>query len=86
MKKQERNGFLFGYTFGDNICVHRNVWDSHHWYLTINPLDITVEHLCPIDCSEQEIARYVMVKIAEKKVVIDALMDEVVPFTGGSQE
>ena len=81
MKKEYKNDVLSGYNIGDNILVHSHIHCPESWFLTIRPLQIFAQSLCKKDCTEDEIARYINVELHKKQVIINRLIEAVVPFT-----
>lgn len=81
MKKVYKKGSCVGYAIGKDILIHGNFIDTKSWFITIKPLEIYGERLCEVDCNEQEIARYINLRLRKSLSIVNGLIDEIIPFT-----
>jgi hypothetical protein len=70
-----------GYKIGEDISIHCHINDPESWFLTIRKLSIHGDYLCEKTCTEEEIARYIHVKIIEIYNTINELLTLVLPLT-----
>ena len=64
MEKTTSKGQHDGYKIGEDILIHKHIHCPGDWVLTIRSLKIFSVSLCSQDCTEKEIARHVMNKVA----------------------
>jgi len=81
MKKTFKKAEHTGFEIGNHILIHGNIHDPESWFLTIRPLQIFGESLCKKSCTEDEIARYINVRLRKNLFAIETLIKEVIPFT-----
>jgi hypothetical protein len=80
MEKEIKNGIIKGYEIGKAISIHTHITDPESWFVTIRPLQIFGQNLCPKDCTDAEIARYVNVLLRKKLNTVNELIKDVVSF------
>ena len=81
MKKVFKKEVLIGYEIGENISVHWHINDPESWFLTIRPLKIFGERLCKKTSTEEEVARYIFLRLKTDCEAIQSLLNEVHPLT-----
>lgn len=62
----DKNGNVKEYSFGD-ISVHRHILNPDDLYLTIRPLNIFDEVICPVNCTPKEIIECILWRINKAK-------------------
>lgn len=68
-------------SFGRDIYVHEYFIDKESWYLTIRKLQIHGIYLCKKTCTNEEIARYINVRLHENLNTLNSIIKEITPFT-----
>jgi len=81
MKKIITRGVHEGYEIGLGIMIHNHISDPDNWFLTIRKLEMFGVTLCSKKCTEQEIARYVNLKLHKRLNDLNELIESVIPFT-----
>lgn len=81
MEKEIKKGVLVGYKIGEQISVHNNINDPESWFITIRPLQIFGDSLCKKERTEAEIARIINVLLHKKLNTLNAIIQDVLPFT-----
>ena len=66
------------YKIGKYISIH--CLDGN-WYLTIKELNINGILLCKSDVSSDTLARYINLKIASKRIILEEMSIEINEFT-----
>lgn len=80
MNKTYTNGIHDGYEIGGgNIIIHSN-YDNKRWALTIKSAGIFQEDMCDKTCTQEEIARYINLKIRIKIDNLERAQQMVIPF------
>lgn len=72
---------VVGYRIGNSISIHQHIHYPGEYLLTIRELKIHGQRLCSVECTKEEIARYVNVQLQKKRVGIQKLIAEVLPYT-----
>lgn len=71
----------YGYRIGENVKIHEQSGSEGLYFLTISSLKIFNEYLCSQDCTEQEIARYVITKVAPIENEVERIVNLIHPHT-----
>lgn len=81
MEKTIRKGKHDGYKIGEDVLIHKHIHYPGEWVLTIRSLKIFGVSLCSQDCTEEEIARYVMTKVAPIENEVERIVNLIHPHT-----
>ena len=81
MKKTFIKEVHTGYEIGDHILIHGHINDPESWFVTIRVLRIFGESLCKKTCTEEEIARYINLRLHKDLDAVRILISTINPLT-----
>ena len=84
-KGYNKAGEIVWYEIANGIRISNNYDDPSNWYLSIKSLNIWDKCLCKKTCTEEEIARYVMLELVKVGNSVARLKSEVSSLTSKVQ-